>query len=150
MNETDDSSPTSHMSKDSYLPSKASKSANALGVSALILGAFSIFLLLFAGVIGTLFSLVTVVLAIISLKRIKRGEASNKTQAQIGLLFGLVGIGISIFFIASSIAFLSGKHQQISQLNTCLGKAHTAKERAACRQQFAQAIGQIPKSSGKG
>lgn len=126
------------------------KSANALGTSAVVLGAFSTFLLLFAGIIGTLFSLITIVLAIMSLKKIKKGEASNKLQAQVGLFFGIVGIGISIFFIVSSIAFLSGNHKQITQLNTCLGKAHTTKARAICRKQFARAIAQTPKSLGWG
>ena len=76
------------------------KPSAALAITALVLGIFAFFtgLLFIGGALG----LVSVILGIISLKKVKAGTASGKGMAITGIILGALGIiatiGMIIFF----------------------------------------------------
>ena len=76
----------------------ASGNKNGLGVAALVLGLVGLlggFIIPFSG----LGSILAIIFGAIGLKRVKRGEASNRGMALAGLWLGIAGVALSFIVV---------------------------------------------------
>ncbi|MFG3048057.1 DUF4190 domain-containing protein [Streptomyces sp. NPDC048241] len=73
---------------------------NSAGTAALVLGILSIVLFCFYGVISIVMGVIAVVLGIQGRKRADRGEATNRSQAQAGIVCGVIGIVVGLIALA--------------------------------------------------
>ncbi|MBV2353527.1 DUF4190 domain-containing protein [Streptomyces sp. J2-1] len=76
---------------------------NQLGTAAMVLGILSICLFCVYGVLSLILGIIAVVLGVQGKKRADRGEATNRGQAQAGLITGVIGIVIGVAVITSLI-----------------------------------------------
>jgi hypothetical protein len=106
----------------------AGRAAMALGLSALVLS-------LMPGV-GLGLSAGAVVLGIVGVRRARRFEASNRRQAQLGLLTGSVAGAIAV---AVSIAVVV-LWPQLQDYQRCVNDATTDTDQETCTQQFRHAV----------
>ena len=84
--------------------------ANLFGVLSAVLGALSVVCCLctgFGGGAAYLFTLVlavpSIVLGILHLRRVKRGQASNQSLAVVGIVLGVIGLVIAICGASTTI-----------------------------------------------
>lgn len=76
----------------------ASGNRNGLGIAALVLGLVGLvggFIIPFSG----LGSILAIIFGAIGLKRVKRGEASNRGMALAGLWLGIAGVALSFIVV---------------------------------------------------
>ncbi|MFJ3664769.1 DUF4190 domain-containing protein [Streptomyces sp. NPDC090119] len=73
---------------------------NSAGTAALVLGILSIVLFCFYGVLSIIMGIVAVVLGFQGRKRADRGEATNRSQAQAGIVCGVIGIVVGLIALA--------------------------------------------------
>ena len=105
---------------------------NGLGTAALVLGLVALLTGVF--VLGGVLGLVAIALGSIGRGRAKRGEATNGGAALAGIIFGALGIGLTILSIVG-VATLFG--EQFGNLNDCIqsaGDNRTAVEQ--CQRDF--------------
>lgn len=110
-------------------PTPVAGPRNALGLIGVILGALSVpgaLVITFGVVLG----IPAAVLGFLSLKRVRRGEATNFRSSVGAMALGLVGVAIAISLI------VYGQHV----LNTPAGKRYTACDHAAGKDKAAQKL----------
>jgi uncharacterized membrane protein HdeD (DUF308 family) len=103
-------------------------------VAALVCGIVSLVLalLILFFPIAALLGLVAIILGIVGLSRASRGEASNRGQALAGLITGLLGVALAVFFTIS-IGFFFAEHQNdFRQFGNCMLNADTESQRRQC------------------
>jgi hypothetical protein len=76
---------------------------NALGLISLILGIISVVVACCGA--GILFGAVAAVLGYLGKQKADKGEATNKGQANAGLILGIIGAAISLIIIIGSVVF---------------------------------------------
>lgn len=107
---------------------------NGVGVAALVFGIVSLVLalLILFFPIAALLGLVAIILGIVGLSRASRGEASNRGQALAGLITGLLGLALAVFFTIS-IGFFFAEHQNdFRQFGNCMLNADNESQRRQC------------------
>ncbi|MEU6772083.1 DUF4190 domain-containing protein [Streptomyces sp. NPDC046759] len=72
---------------------------NGMGIAAMVLGILSLCLFCMYGVVSVVLGILAVVFGIKGRRRADRGEATNRGQAQAGLIMGIIGIVIGIAVI---------------------------------------------------
>lgn len=111
---------------------------NGLGIAALVLGILSLFSWFF--LIGGLFGLIAIILGIIALGRVKRGEANNKGMSLAGIVTGALGLLLTVLVVVGvATLFNSG---EFGNLTECLNNA--GGDQAAvddCSRQFQDRVG---------
>ncbi|MGI8759325.1 MAG: DUF4190 domain-containing protein [Acidimicrobiales bacterium] len=112
--------------------------SNGMGTGAMVVGIVAL-LLSWIPFLGLILAIVALVLGIIGLKKVKRGEATNKGQAVTGVVTGAIAAAIGVAFIVIGIAFFSS--DEFQNLNDCLQDAATGSEQQACQQEFQQDFG---------
>ena len=89
---------------------------NNLGTVALVLGILSCCLFCIYGIVSLVLGIIAVVLGVKGKKRADRGQATNRGQAQAGLITGIVGIILGLAVIALlGISFAAYEHEQDHQ-----------------------------------
>ena len=109
-----------------------------LAVASLVLGILGLLTAFFG---GGLLGLVAVILGVLALGKIKRGEADGRGLALGGIITGALAILITIVVVAIGASFISKNSDNISELNDCVkaaGNNQTAVQ--ACRDQFNQQV----------
>jgi hypothetical protein len=111
---------------------------NGLGVASLVLGILSLFTWFFF--IGGLFGLIAIVLGIIGLGRVKRGEANNRGMAIAGIITGALGVLLTILVVAGVAAlFNSGEFSNLTECVNDAGGDQAAVEE--CTREFEDSVG---------
>jgi hypothetical protein len=112
----------------------ATRPSNAFGTTALVLGLIGLVgsILLVGGLLG----LAAVVLGILALGRIRRGEATNRPVAIAGVALGVLSLVIPLVLLVGRVSFYSSHEGQIERLQTCMQQAKTDRQREDCQQRF--------------
>ncbi len=113
---------------------------NGLGVAALVLGILSLVFMFLFPPIGVVLGILAVVFGIIGVRRVRRGEATNRGQAMAGGITGGVGLVVSVALLAIVGAFVFSHRTQIDRYTQCLNNAHTQQARNACQRQFQNSV----------
>jgi uncharacterized membrane protein HdeD (DUF308 family) len=119
---------------------------NGVGVAALVCGIVSLVLalLILFFPIAALLGLVAIILGIVGLSRASRGEASNRGQALAGLITGLLGLALAVFFTIS-IGFFFAEHQNdFRQFGNCMLNADTESQRRQCAESLGGRLDEQP------
>ncbi|MGW3101869.1 DUF4190 domain-containing protein [Streptomyces sp. NPDC001100] len=86
---------------------------NNLGTVALVLGILSCCLFCIYGIVSLVLGIIAVVLGVKGRKRADRGQATNRGQAQAGMITGIVGIILGLAVIALlGIGFATYEHEK--------------------------------------
>jgi hypothetical protein len=109
-------------------------------VAALVLGILSLVFMVLFPPVGVIVGILAVVFGIIGVRRVRRGEASNRGQALAGGITGGVGLVVSVALLAIVGAFIFSHRTQIDRLTQCLNNAHTQHARDVCQQQFRNSV----------
>jgi uncharacterized membrane protein HdeD (DUF308 family) len=107
---------------------------NGMGVAALVVGVVSLvlaLLVLFFPIAGLL-GLIAVILGAIGMSRVSRGKADNRGQAIAGLLTGLIGILIAVFFTISIGTFFAQHQNDFRKFGNCMIAADDNAQRRTC------------------
>ena len=107
-----------------------SRPRNGMGTAALVLGIVGLVLSFF--LIGGLLGLVAVILGIVGLRRVRRGEANNRGVAIAGIVTGALAILVAVVVGV----FLAENADEIEDLGDCLEDADTEQEREDCANRF--------------
>jgi hypothetical protein len=97
------------------------------GIVGLLL-ALSVILSFVGGPLG----IVAVVLGIIGVRRVGRGEATNRGMAITGIVTGAIAVAVA----AAAIALIISSADEIEDLGDCLEDANTEQERDDCANRF--------------
>ncbi len=106
-----------------------------MAVASLILGILGILTAFF--LLGGLLGLVAVILGVLALGKIKRGEADGRGMAIGGIVTGAIALVLTIGFLAIVGSFFAANSDEIGSLTQCIedaGNSQTATQ--ACRDQF--------------
>ncbi|MEV5078595.1 DUF4190 domain-containing protein [Streptomyces sp. NPDC056159] len=80
---------------------------NGMGTAAMVLGILSCSMFCFYGIFGVVLGVLAVIFGVKGRRKADRGEASNRGQAQAGLITGIIGIVLGLVVIALLIVGLS-------------------------------------------
>ena len=107
---------------------------NGVGVAALVFGVVSLVLalLILFFPLAALLGLVAIILGIVGLSRASRGEASNRGQALAGLITGLLGVALAVFFTISIGVFFAEHQNDFRQFGNCMLNADNESQRRQC------------------
>lgn len=108
---------------------------NGLGVAALIVAIVGA-LAFWVPVLGLVLGVVGIVLAIIALRRVKKGVASNRGVALAALIVGILAAVAGLVVTALSAWVLWFAADNSGDLQACLDTATTQTQIDACSQQF--------------
>jgi hypothetical protein len=105
-----------------------------MGTAAMVCGIVGLLLALsvILSFIGGPLGIVAVVLGIIGVRRVSRGEATNRGMAIAGIVTGAIAIAIA----AAAIALILSNADEIEDLGDCLEDADTEQERDDCANRF--------------
>jgi hypothetical protein len=121
-------------------PGPGGPKRNGLGVAALVVGVLALLssLTLIGGIV---LGIAAIVLGVLGRGRAKRGEADNGGMALAGVVLGVVGLLLSLLFLAIGVAIFSSESGQ--DLADCLEQA--GDDQAAiedCQRRFVDSIEQ--------
>jgi hypothetical protein len=105
-----------------------------------VVGILSLLFMAFLPPIGVVLGILGLVFGIIGVRRVRRGEATNRGQAMAGWITGAVGLAVSIGLLALIGSFVFSHRTQIDTLTRCLQNAHTQHARDVCQTQFQNSI----------
>jgi hypothetical protein len=119
-------------------PGPAGKPRNGLGTAALVLGILGLLgsILFF----GALLGIIAVVLGIVALGRVRRGEATNRGASIAGIVLGVLSLVIPVILLVAGLSFYSSNKSEIQQLQDCLKSANTSQQQQACQEKFNNAV----------
>lgn len=110
-----------------------------MAVAALVLGILG--LLTSAFLLGGLLGLVAVILGVIALSKIKRGEAGGRGMAIGGIITGILAMLVTILIVATVGAFFANNKDDIDSLTECLNRANNNQtEVQACQDEFERRV----------
>lgn len=105
-----------------------------LAVASLVLGILG---LLTSWLGGGVLGLVAVILGIVALGKIKRGEAGGRGMALGGIITGILAMLVTILIVVTVGAFFANNKDEINNLRDCLDAANNNQtEIQACQDQF--------------
>ena len=111
---------------------------NGIGTAALVFGVLGFLLAIV--VVGGLLGIVAIVLGIIGLSRVRRGEATNRGSAIAGIALGVIAVALTGILIIASATFISDNKEEFDNLNDCLDKATSDQDRQDCTNEFRDQI----------
>ncbi|CAN5551071.1 hypothetical protein BH24ACT13_BH24ACT13_07940 [soil metagenome] len=82
----------------------ATQPRNGLGIAALVVGIFALILAIFFFPLGLLLAVVAIVLGIFAIRRVSKGQATNRGMAISGVVLGVLALIVAAalaFFVAS-------------------------------------------------
>lgn len=110
-----------------------------MAVASLVLGILG--LLTSAFLLGGLLGLVAVILGVIALSKIKRGEAGGRGMAVGGIITGILAMLVTILIVATVGAFFANNKDDIDSLTECLNRANNNQtEIQACQDEFERRV----------
>jgi hypothetical protein len=109
-------------------------------VAALVLGILSLVFIVVFPPAGVILGILGVVFGIVGVRRVSKGEATNRGQAMAGGITGGVGLVVSAALLVVLGAFIFAHRTQIDRLTQCLQNAHTQHARDTCQQQFQNSV----------
>ncbi len=112
-------------------PGYGPRQSNGLPVAALVLGILGV--LTFWFVLGGALGIVGLILGLIGLSRVRKGQATGKGMAIAGTVLSGLAIVLTSIVVVVAIVRVAPK---LSQLQDCLNQAVTAQDRQGCRDQF--------------
>jgi hypothetical protein len=80
---------------------------NNMGTAAMVLGILSCCLFCIYGVVSLVLGITAIILGVKGKKRADRGEATNRGQAQAGLITGIIGTVLGVVTITLMIIFIA-------------------------------------------
>jgi Domain of unknown function (DUF4190) len=107
-----------------------------MGTAALVLGIVGLLGAFVIG-LGAPFAIAGIVLGIIGLQKVKRGEATNRGQAIGGIVTGAVGVAIAVLWVVLIVA----ASDEIEDLDECIDQADTQAEEEDCFDEFGEDLG---------
>jgi uncharacterized protein DUF4190 len=113
---------------------------NGMGTTALVVGVVAlvlVVLLLFAP-LGALLGLVAVLLGILGLVRVNRGDADNRGQAVAGLITGAIALLVGAFLTVSIGTWFSTHVNDFNNFGRCLDRANGPAAREACGRELSR------------
>jgi hypothetical protein len=118
---------------------------NALGVAALVLGVASLvavasFVLFPLGLIG---GIIGVILGLIGMARARRGEASNRGQAVVGLICSVVALALAVVLTVRVGDWANDNRSALVRLERCLAQAQDGPDVSACFARFASDVAAV-------
>jgi hypothetical protein len=105
-----------------------------MAVASLVLGILGIFTAFF--LLGGLLGLIAVILGIVALGKIKRGEAGGRGMAIGGIVTGVLAMLLALIIVVAVGSFFAENSEEFSNLADCLDQATTAQAEEACRDEF--------------
>lgn len=106
-----------------------------MAVASLVLGIVG--LALAVVIVGGLFGLVAVILGVVALGQIKRGEAEGRGMAIAGVVTGVVAMLVALLVFAMTVVFVARGVQNFSNVTDCLAAAgEDQAEIDACEEEF--------------
>ena len=110
-----------------------------MSVAALVLGIIGILTAIF--LLGGLLGLVAVILGVLALGKIRRGEAGGRGMAIGGIVTGALAMLFTLLLLVTVGSFLAENKDEISNLSECLEQANNNQtEIEACQDEFARQI----------
>jgi hypothetical protein len=109
-------------------------------VASLVLGILSLVLVFLLPPAGVVVGILATVFGFVGVRRVRRGEATNRGQAMAGGITGGIGVVVSVAVLAVLGAFIFSHRTQIDRLTQCLQNAHTQHARDVCQQQFQNSV----------
>lgn len=107
---------------------------SGMAIAALVLGILAL-LTCWTVIGGILLGVVAIVIGIIALRRVKRGEAEGRPMAIIGIVTGALGLALAVGLVALSISFFNSDTG--SNLRDCLEKAgNDQAAQTECQREF--------------
>jgi hypothetical protein len=119
-------------------PAPPTQPRNGLGTAALVLGIIGLLtsILFFGGVFG----LIAIVLGIVALGRVRRGEATNRGASIAGIVLGVLSLVIPVVLIVAGASFYSSHKSDVQQLQDCLKKATSSQQQQDCQTRFNDSV----------
>ena len=111
---------------------------NGLGTAALVVGIIA--LLTAVLLIGLPLGILAVIFGIIGLKRVNRGEATNRGASIAGIVLGALAVVLAGALIAAGAAFFIENEDEIENFGDCLDQAEDEAARQACGEEFEQDV----------
>ena len=106
-----------------------------MAVASLVLGILGLVLAIF--LLGGLLGLVAVILGVVALGKIKRGEADGKGMAIGGIVTGALAMLLAASLLAVGAAFFARNAEEFSNLADCVAAADNDQaELDACEEEF--------------
>jgi hypothetical protein len=102
-------------------PAGPSGPRNGLGTAALVCGIVGFLLAIV--VLGGILGIVAVVLGIVALGRVRRGEANNRGVAIGGIVTGALAIVLAGIIVAAGAAFWAENEDEINDFRDCIEDA---------------------------
>ncbi len=110
-----------------------------LAVASLVLGILG--LLTFFFLLGGLLGLIAVILGIVALGKIKRGEADGRGMAIAGIITGAISLVLTVLILVTVGSFLAENSDDFSNLSDCINAAdNNQTEIQACQEEFSRNI----------
>lgn len=120
---------------DPYGSAPSRSLPTGMAVASLVLGILG--LLTSAFLLGGLLGLVAIILGIIALGKIKRGEAGGRGMAIGGIVTGILALLVTILIVVTVGAFFANNADEIDNLSDCLNAANNNQtEIQACQDEF--------------
>ncbi len=123
---------------ESSPPGEPSEARNGTGVAALVCGVLAVLSILLFPPGMLVFGIAAVVLGIMGVRRAKRGEATNKSQATVGLVAGIVAV---VVFGVVTVTFFVQNQENLAEFRECVEAAATQDQRDECQRRFEEEIG---------
>lgn len=111
---------------------------NGTGVGALVCGVLAVASILLFPPGMLVFGIAAVVLGIMGVRRAKRGEATNKSQATAGLVAGIVAV---VVFGVVIVTFFVQNQEDLADFRECVEAAATQDQRDECQQRLESQLG---------
>ncbi|HEU4488948.1 MAG TPA: DUF4190 domain-containing protein [Actinomycetota bacterium] len=132
------------MSRSTEAQATTGPRKNGVGVAALVIGVLALVLALLVLFfpIAALLGLIAIILGIVGISRASRGEADNRGQALAGLITGLVGLLLAVFFTISIGAFFATHQNDFRQFGNCMLGADDRQQRSECGRELTDKLDQ--------
>ncbi len=117
-----------------------SRPRNGLGTAALVLGVLGILLAIF--LIGGLLGVLAIILGVVGLGRVRRGDANNRGVAIGGIVTGVIAVLLVAGIVALGVAFFQSNEEEFNDLRDCLEQADGQADEEDCREEFQEELEQ--------
>ncbi len=111
---------------------------NGAGVGALVCGVLAVASILLFPPGMLVFGIAGVVLGIMGVRRAKRGEATNKSQATAGLVAGIAAVAV---FGVVTVTFIVQNQEDLAEFRECVEAAATQDQQDECQRRLEAELG---------
>ena len=105
--------------------------SNGLGIAALVFGVLALLFcwIPYVNIVSMVLGIIGIVVGILALRKVKRGEATNRGMSLTGLALSAVALVLSLVITIAVTAFIG---QNIGELSNCTDPSLSAEEQQAC------------------